>query len=345
MKRLTPAVATLIASLLLPAAAQPDGPVVDGHTHQGLRADGEELHTAGLDELRKRGFQIVIHALPVDRSMTGDLFGRLVLETERLRRAARGSDDLYLVDDPRALLASPIAPGVGLLFAMEWFGPTFDGDASRAVELSELGVHIFGPPDEDPDGLFLTGEQSNRLSPFGRQILGALEAAGVVVDLTHLSHARKLAVIAASSAPTVVSHGNVRAAADLPFNLPDELLEALAANGGQVWVSFNRNGVLETGEDDSSALPRLIDHIEVLAGRLGSKQVGIGTDLQADGRYVPEPLYRQDTLARLRSGLLERGFTPQEVDGILGGNVLRLLVSGRRPGIASPTLAGVEPRQ
>ena len=68
----------------------------------------------------------------------------------------------------------------------------------------------------------------------------------------------------------------------------------------------------------------------MLAGRLGSKQVGIGTDLQADGRYAPEPLYRQDTLARLRSGLLERGFTPEEVDGILGGNVLRLLASGRQ---------------
>ena len=85
--------------------------------------------------------------------------------------------------------------------------------------------------------------------------------------------------------------------------------------------------MLEEGEDGAGALPRLIDHIETLAHSLGPQQVGIGTDLQADGRYVPEPLYRLDTLARLRSGLLERGFTPGEVDGILGGNALAALAS------------------
>lgn len=327
MKRLTAAVVILIACLFLPRPARPDTPVVDGHTHQGLAADGGALRTAGLDELRKRGFQVVVHALPVDRSMTGDLFGQLALETEGLRVAAQGNDHIYLVDDARTLLASPLPTGTGLLFAMEWSGPSFEGDLSRAFRLRELGIRLFGPPDEDPDGLFLTGEQGERLSPFGRRVVAALNEAGVLVDLTHLSHGRKLAVIAASAAPTVVSHGNVRAAANIPFNLPDELLRALAASGGHVWVSFNQNGVLEKGEDDATALPRLIDHIETLAEHLGPERVGIGTDLQADGRYVPEPLYRRDTLARLRSGLLDRGFTPGEVDGILGGNVLRFLAS------------------
>lgn len=322
--------ALALAGPLFGQPAHPEAPIVDGHTHQGLAAVGGELRSAGLDELRKRGFQVVVYALPVDRSTTGDLFGRLALETERLRAAARQSDHLYLVDDPRALTASDLPPGIGLLFAVEWFGPCFGGDVSRAFELRELGIRMFGPPDQDPDGLFLTGERRERLSPFGRRVIASLNEAGVLIDLSHLSHRRKLAVIAASAAPTVVSHGNVRSAAAIPFNLPDEVLQGLGASGGQVWVSFNRNGVLAEGEDGTRALSRLIDHIEALAEQLGSEQVGIGTDLQADGRYVPEPLYRQDTLPRLRSGLLERGFTPAEVDGILGGNVLRILTSRSR---------------
>jgi len=327
MKRVIPAVVVLVAGLVLPRPVPAAPPVFDGHTHQGLEVDGGVLLTTGLDELQRRGFQVVVHALPVDRSTTDDLIGRLLVETSQLRDKARKTEDLYLVDDPRALLAPPLPPGTGLLFAVEWSVPVFEGDVSRASRLGELGIRVFGLPDSDPDGLFLSGERGQQLSPFGLQVVASLNKAGVLIDLTHLSHERKLALIAASSAPTVVSHGNARAAADLPFNLSDELLAALSASGGHVWVSFNQNGVLEKGEDGASALSRLIDHIESLARHLGPEQVGIGTDLQADGRYVPEPLYRQDTLSQLRSGLLEKGFTPGEVDGILGGNVLRVLGS------------------
>ncbi len=320
-----------LPSTLLPETVRPPTLVVDGHTHQGLEEDGGEIRTAGLDELRARGYQVVVHALPVDRSNTADLFGRLIRETEWLRVKAQEDDRFYLFPEARgAVLSSSLSTGLGLLFSLEWLGPTFEGNASRASRLCELGIRLFGPPNEDPDGLFLTGENSDRLSSFGREVVASLNNAGVLIDLTHLSHGRKLAVIAASAVPTVISHGNSREAADLSFNLPGDLLESLAASGGQVWVSFNRNGVLEEGEDNAEGLSRLLDHFEALTERLGPENVGIGTDLQADGRYVPEPLNRLDTLERLRSGLLERGFTPGEVDGFLGGNVLRSLDSGSR---------------
>jgi len=74
---------------------------------------------------------------------------------------------------------------------------------------------------------------------------------------------------------------------------PDEVVAALARSGGSVWVSFNRSDLL-AGAPDDEALDRLVRHIEALVQRLGENCVGIGTDLQAGGRYVPAPLNRDD---------------------------------------------------
>jgi microsomal dipeptidase-like Zn-dependent dipeptidase len=57
-----------------------------------------------------------------------------------------------------------------------------------------------------------------------------------------------------------------------------------------------------------------------LIDRLDTGNVGIGSDLQAGGKYVPEPLNRSDAFRRIRSGLLERGYPQAVVDGVLGDN-------------------------
>ena len=163
-----------------------------------------------------------------------------------------------------------------------------------------------------------------RSVPSENRYVHAINEAGVLIDITHLSHEQKLEVIACSQKPVVATHSLTRAVVPSGFNLPDEVLSALANNAGSVWVSFQKEDLLGDADEDQ-AFDRLVDHIEVLVERLGPDHVGIGTDLQAGGKYVPVTLNQKDAFARIRQRLEKRGFEEATIDSILGGNILRVL--------------------
>ena len=320
----------ILAATLAGSAARPGPaavPVVDGHNHEGLAVVEGRVDTSRLRGLRTRGIDVAVIALPVDRSRPADLETRVRDEITQLRRAAASGAGLVLAGDPAALLGGAPEAGTALLFSIEWFHGIFAGDVAAVRRLADFGVRSIGLAEKDVDGLFGTGERAASLTPFGTQVVAAMNDAGVLVDVTHLSHAQKLEVIRRSRAPVVASHSLVQAVTPDDFNLPDEVVNALASTGGSVWVSFNRGDLL-AGAPDEEALDRLIAHIEVLIKRLGPGRIGIGTDLQKGGQYVASPLNRDDAFAQVCTRLLALGHSQQEVDGILGGNVLRALSTG-----------------
>ncbi|MBI4917162.1 MAG: membrane dipeptidase [Acidobacteria bacterium] len=315
-------------------------PVADGHNHEALSADGGAIDTSKVAGLQARGLGVVIVGLPVDRQRPADVEARVREELALLRGMSANAAGFSLADDPAALLAGVPAGRLQLLFSIEWPDGVFGGDPSSVRRYRDLGVRVIGLSEKDGDGLFGRGDLSATLTPFGTQVVAAMNEAGVLIDVTHLSHAQKLAVIARSRAPVVASHSLVQAVTPVRFNLPDEVVAALARSGGSVWVSFNRSDLL-SGAPDDEALGRLVGHIEALVQRLGEDRVGIGTDLQAGGRYVPASLNRDDAFALIARRLRERGCSQAAVDGILGGNVLRALAAaasaGRSPSPATPS--------
>lgn len=305
-------------------SASASGPVVDGHHHVEPSAAEGVLDEALVASLRERGIQVAVVVLPLERSPTADLAARIMDEVETLRRAAGRGSGFSVSDSPTQLLSGVPGCEVRLLLSIEWFGDIFGHDPSRVRRYRELGVRIIGLAEQGEDPLF--EDSSASLTPFGKLVLTAMNDAGVVIDITHLSHVQKLAVIAASRAPVVATHSLVREVTPVAFNLPDEVVDALAVSGGSVWVSFNRSDLLG-GESDGRAVEVLADHIDALVARLGHDRVGVGTDLQAGGRYVPGELNSPDTFARIRRELARRGYSPEQTDGILGGNVLRVLAA------------------
>lgn len=75
-------------------------PLVDGHSHEGLRWNDGAVDTTGLQGLADRGIDVVVCLLPVDRSEASDLEQRIGREVEMLHRVAAGSGGFALVDDP-----------------------------------------------------------------------------------------------------------------------------------------------------------------------------------------------------------------------------------------------------
>jgi membrane dipeptidase len=78
----------------------------------------------------------------------------------------------------------------------------------------------------------------NGLSPFGRQVVDRMNRLGMMVDISHVSDATFYAALAASRAPVIASHSSCRALCDVPRDMTDDMIRALAKNGGVMDINF-----------------------------------------------------------------------------------------------------------
>jgi membrane dipeptidase len=76
------------------------------------------------------------------------------------------------------------------------------------------------------------------LTAEGRAIIAELNRIGVLVDLSHTSAATQRAALAATTVPVIFSHSSSFTVTAHPRNVPDDVLQLLAANGGVVQVTF-----------------------------------------------------------------------------------------------------------
>jgi membrane dipeptidase len=182
-------------------------------------------------------------------------------------------------------------------------------------------------------------EEDPGLTAFGRRVIDEMERVGMVLCCTHTGRRTALEAIEYSRNPVIFSHSNPRRLRDHPRNIPDELIRASAASGGVI----NINGVgLFLGEYDTST-ETVVRHIEYVADLVGAEHVGLGLDYCFDIAEVdtfmaenphlfpPDKGYGAGMMATVEperiptiaDALLTRGWTDDQVAGLLGGNNLR----------------------
>jgi membrane dipeptidase len=212
-----------------------------------------------------------------------------------------------------------------------------------------------------------TVQHHNGLTDFGREVVREMNRIGMMADVSHVSDKTFFDVVEVSRAPVIASHSSCRALANHPRNMTDEMLKAIAKNGGVVMVNFY-DGFLDPRKVELAARTRtvqeeltkqfpndpkhvtdeiekfrkandpgktplslLIDHIDHIAKVAGIDHVGIGSDF--DGvplNGLPEGMEDISKLPNITYELMKRGYSDADIKKVLGENFLRVMLQVER---------------
>ncbi len=213
------------------------------------------------------------------------------------------------------------------------------------------------------DSSYDRSSQWGGLSPFGTQLVPAMNRLGVMVDISHVSDETFFHVMELAEALAFASHSSCRRfTPGWERNISDEMIEVLAARGGVVGINFGSaflteeanlvmEGMmdahhqfmagrsLEDGEPEADAhfdqlkeasplpatnLTDVADHVDHVVELVGDEHVGIGSDFEGVDDELPDGLSDVGQYPNLLAELMRRGYSDESLARICGQNMLRV---------------------
>jgi len=293
-----------------------------------------EIHEEHVNALREGGVDVIQKTV----AASGDEFDVAIDEVLDLQETIAETDGVYQVRTIEDI-QNASEDEVGVVFGFQDSSPLERRrDTRNASVFKQLGVNVIQLTynARNFSGNGCTERVDGGISNFGLDVIEALEAEGIVLDLSHAGEQTALDALEASTQPAVFTHANANALSEHERNISDELIKATAETGGTVGLAVFPPLVAEEG-------PRTLDdfvaHIDYIADLVGTEHVAIGLDIPVkeypqvliDDPAFPNPpfdlptgLETETDIPNLTDALLERGYTEDEVRNIMGENLLRV---------------------
>ena len=214
------------------------------------------------------------------------------------------------------------------------------------------------------DSSYDENRQWQGLSDFGKEVVREMNQLGIMVDVSHVSDEAFWQVLEISATPVIASHSSARHfTPGFERNMSDEMIVALARNGGVIQINFGSTFVSQVSRDYGDArtearkqylmehptlkeddiyesfaasyaevngslpyasLDDVLDHFDHVVDLVGVDHLGIGSDFDGVGDSLPTGLKDVSDYPNLVQGLLERGYREEQIRKILGENLLRV---------------------
>lgn len=201
------------------------------------------------------------------------------------------------------------------------------------------------------------------LSEFGKTLIEEMNRVGLMIDISHVNDEAFYQAIELSQVPVIASHSSLRHfTPGFERNVDDAMLNKLAEKGGVLQINFGssfisqrprdymdlmnnflelkfgqgREGVSEEVINEArkeffsknkypyATLDEVLDHFDRVINLVGVDHVGIGSDYDGVGDTLPIGLKDVSSYPSLIEGFLERGYSREDIDKILGGNLIRV---------------------
>ena len=155
---------------------------------------------------------------------------------------------------------------------------------------------------------------------------------GLILDLTHMSEMAALQALDAYAGPVVATHANARALVPTERQLSDKQIRLIGERDGVIgcvlFNAFLRAGYRKGDSKELVTLDHVVAHIDHVCQLIGdARHAGIGSDL--DGGFgaadIPTPLGSIADLPLIAGALRDKGYSDDDVAGIMGGNWVDLL--------------------
>lgn len=299
-----------------------------------------------------------------DASQAWQLANQLIDSVEAL--AARAPDKFMLVYSPDDAEKAMRSGRIGLAMGME-NGSPLNHDLANVRHFADRGISYItlahGKSNHICDSSYDEHRQWNGLSPFGKEVVAEMNHLGVMIDISHVTDETFYQVMEISKVPVIASHSSPRKfTPGWERNMSDEMIEALAANGGVIQINIGSSFIKQEAHEwfntmaekrraylaehdlpphgDAASkwgkeyridnpfpyatMDDVLANFEHVIKLAGIEHVGIGSDFDGVGDSLPEGFKDVSHYPALIAGFLKHGYSEDNIRAIMGGNLMRV---------------------
>ena len=333
-----------------------------------------------IPRMREGGLDALFFSIWIPGDVTGPTaVKRALVQIDAVREAVRTHpNDLVLATTAADIRRAAADHKIAALMGVEG-GHMIDHDLGLLRTYATLGVryltltHSLNTTWADS-----SGEQGvhGGLTPFGKAVVRELNRLGMMVDISHVSDKTFFDALETTKAPMIASHSSARALTNAPRNMTDDMLRAMAKNGGVVMVNYHA-GFLSEEFRTAARGPALRAQAVAIAKKCGTDEAckiketermdqdamrkgllpmvswekivdhidhvakvagsdHVGLGSDFDGSTMPIGMEDVSKLPKITDALLKKGYSEQDVGKILGGNILRVMEHVERAAAGKP---------